>query len=547
VKWFSTVLLYWRTIRHLRIIQIKTRIEKKLYKIVLKYDAPASVSNFVPNITWLDKKKSIISDKEFCFLNNTVGLHFPQGWNDQDQSLLWLYNLHYFDGLINEETLFETKIKLIRNWIISNNDESKIGWDPYPSSLRIVNWIKFFWSNQINETDMQISLCQQVRYLDQNIEYNLLGNHLLENAKALIFSGCYFAGEEANQWLEKGLSILEKELEEQILNDGAHFELSPMYHSIVLELLIDLYSLSINQNSPPSLQLKKEELRKYISRMAEWLSIMTHPDMEISFFNDSAIGIAQSPQTLFSKIKKLKILIENKNAHPIVFLKESGYIRAKKDKATLFFDVGNIGPSYLPGHGHADALSIELSINKDRIFTNLGTSEYGLASRRDFERSTAAHSTLELGGKSSSEVWAGFRVGRRAKVRNQSITIDEDEIILSAEHDGYRYLKDKPVHKRTIQLFTKRLVIKDEINSGDLNAIIRFHLHPSINLIMNSDGLSGHLETKLGDQYEWSAIADYISIEKHKFAPNFGILIPTQTICLYQEVNRATSFMLNWF
>ena len=33
------------------------------------------------------------------------------------------------------------------------------------------------------------------------------------------------------------------------------------------------------------------------------------------------------------------------------------------DKVVAIIDVAKIGPDYLPGHGHADTLSFELSIN----------------------------------------------------------------------------------------------------------------------------------------------------------------------------------------
>ncbi len=66
---------------------------------------------------------------------------------------------------------------------------------------------------------------------------------MLANAKALVFAGLWFEGPEADRWLETGLSIYARELPEQILDDGAHFELSPMYHAIILEDLLDLINV----------------------------------------------------------------------------------------------------------------------------------------------------------------------------------------------------------------------------------------------------------------------------------------------------------------
>ena len=55
-----------------------------------------------------------------------------------------------------------------------------------------------------------------------------------------IFAGFFFDGPEAGSWLGQGLSIYEREISRQILPDGGHFELSPMYHAIILEDLLDV-------------------------------------------------------------------------------------------------------------------------------------------------------------------------------------------------------------------------------------------------------------------------------------------------------------------
>ena len=93
------------------------------------------------------------------------------------------------------------------------------GWEPYPISLRIVNWVKWFLVyNQYNEERL-ISLSLQSKVLMQTLETHLLGNHLYANAKALVFAGLFFKGKEADLWLNKGLKIFKDEIPEQILAD----------------------------------------------------------------------------------------------------------------------------------------------------------------------------------------------------------------------------------------------------------------------------------------------------------------------------------------
>ena len=109
----------------------------------------------------------------------------------------------------------------------------------------MVNWIKWILENNINDKKIISSLFEQVHNLDNSVEFHILGNHIFANAKALIFAGIFFDGTNGDIWYRKGCKILQKELREQFLKDSGHFELSPMYHSIMIEDILDLLNLSI--------------------------------------------------------------------------------------------------------------------------------------------------------------------------------------------------------------------------------------------------------------------------------------------------------------
>ena len=68
----------------------------------------------------------------------------------------------------------------------------------------------------------------------------------------------------------KSKNLLISELNEQVLKDGAHFELSPMYHQIILSRLLDCIQL-IKLNS----EWKKDNLLLFLeakaSLMISWL------------------------------------------------------------------------------------------------------------------------------------------------------------------------------------------------------------------------------------------------------------------------------------
>jgi uncharacterized heparinase superfamily protein len=180
---------------------------------------------------------------------------------------------------------------LLERWLLENPPAIGNGWDPYPTSLRIVNWVKWLATGNVAPAGMLKSLATQVRWLLHRLEWHLKGNHLFANAKALVFAGLFFEGSEAASWRAKGFKIIERELPEQVLADGGNFERSPMYHAIFLEDVLDLVNAA-NQWPETVPQKQVAHWREVAGRMLDWLAGMTHPDGQIALFNDAAFGIA---------------------------------------------------------------------------------------------------------------------------------------------------------------------------------------------------------------------------------------------------------------
>jgi uncharacterized heparinase superfamily protein len=257
---------------------------------------------------------------------------------------------------------------LIQTWIDDNPPGQGVGWAPYPTSLRIVNWIKWQLSGQTLGPEALHSLAIQARWLRSRLEIHLLGNHLFANAKALVFAGLYFSGPDAARWLEKGLAILDQELPEQILADGGHFELSPMYHCIILEVLLDLINLhdvyadeySANDNDFAGIVgTRVAGWRSTVLKMHRWLNTMCHPDNKISFFNDATFDVAPNPDELNAYAKRLGLQPAVESLRGVTRLPASGFTRLQNETAVVLVDAGKIGADYIPGHAHADTLSFE--------------------------------------------------------------------------------------------------------------------------------------------------------------------------------------------
>ncbi len=482
---FQKAIRLYHTVKYLKPIQIYTRFKRKIIRPKISNVAyPPQQRSFGSNPVFLFKGECLNNKNEACFLGETHVLT-SNVWNDAQIEKLWLYNLHYFDDL-NSESWEEKKERhknLITRWIEENPIGYGNGWEAYPSSLRIVNWIKYLHKNTEIESKIRESLASQINYLIQNLEYHLLGNHLLANAKALVFAGLNFGGEQGDKWLAFGVELYQKELAEQVLADGGNFELSPMYHSTLLEDLLDLNSLFLACKSKEIKGTPKvffESLPQIILSMFTWLEAMTHPDGKISFFNDAAFNIAPTYKMLKGFACKLGHSIKD-TKYRCKDLKESGYIRVNQEEVSVIIDAAIVGPDYIPGHAHADTLSFELSIGKQRVFVNSGTSQYGTGAERERQRGSSAHNCLLLNQHNSSEVWGGFRVARRAKVVGRKVEEKKEEIVVTATHDGYQTIYDLGNHERQWSFKNGAMEIKDTVRGNRKGEIeCRFHLHPLI-------------------------------------------------------------------
>lgn len=549
LSFFEKSQRYFHTLRYLKPVQIWGRIVFKL--IQPKPDLrPASNARLLGG-GWqipATRRISMLSPTRFRFLNLENTISSTADWNSILLPKLWLYNLHYFDDLNAEfsDVRKDWHRELIARWIIENPPSAGAGWDPYPLSLRIVNWIK--WALAGNELDGAVhhSLAVQTRFLVRRLEHHLLGNHLFANAKALVFSGCYFEGDKAEQWLRLGMEILEREITEQILADGGHFERSTMYQALAFEDMLDLVNLA--NAFPDSFVPWKTTVSSWpeiVSKMGGWLRAMSHPDGEIAFFNDAAVGIAPSPSVLLSYADRLRLPTIGVGGE-VIELAPSGYIRVALGPAILLIDVAPIGPDYLPGHAHADTLSYELSLFGQRVLVNSGTSCYGVGLERQWERSTAAHNTVEIDGQDSSEVWAGFRVARRAYPFDVSVKRDDDVVIVEAAHDGYRRLTGNAVHRRTWTLRPQCLEVVDTVQGNFSEMVSRVYFHPDVQVIKaDAEGSASWLNQNIS----WESSAVDSDVAAATWYPEFGISVPNKCLRMAIPGSKKTAgcrFSLSW-
>ncbi len=531
---------FFHTVRYLRPVQIYGRIWFRFFRPRPDCSSPPPQRSQVT--CWgksIAKQASLLQPWEFCFLNKTHKCLFPADWNYERLGKLWLYNLHYFNDLLREcnERRYEWHSALIKQWIADNPPGSENGWDSYPLSLRLVNWVK--WHLMGNELTMDAihSLAIQARYLRQRLEVHLLGNHLWTNAKALIFAGLFFEGEEADGWLRKGTKLLDRELVEQVLDDGGHFERSPMYHAIILEDLLDVINISQVYG-----QTISDKWFETTQKMFVWLSCMCHPDGDISLFNDAALGIAAKLSPVRKYMTSLNKDVPEEEKQELVHLKSSGYIRCQNGQSVVFLDVGAIGPDYLPAHAHADTLSFEMSVGGKRFIVDSGTSCYGVSPERLQQRSTVTHNTVTINHQDSSEVWGVFRVARRARPIDLSVSTANNVATVRCGHDGYKRLPGSPTHYREWQIQKGSLRIKDFVKGPFENATGRFYFHPDVQVVSSESGDVGHAKIANGATVNWCINHGTAALVSSTYHPEFGVSLANT--CLEVEFNSAESVIL---
>jgi uncharacterized heparinase superfamily protein len=551
--------LYWHTLKYLRARQWIGRLLHFLPKPLPQQSIVAERRAFSGRWTssgW--RSASFIGADAYRFGNKVLPVRNSSDWRRDDLDALWLYNLHYFDDLdaVDSDGRLDLQSEWIERWIESNPMGVGRGWDPYPTSLRIVNWVRWSLRGGRLSDKACTSLALQARWLGGRLETHLLGNHLWSNAKALVFAGTFFLGEEAERWFFKGLNLLEAELAEQCLADGGHFERSPMYHALFLEDVLDLFQLSRLQPGLFPSQWSRV-LTETATRMFTWLVDMVHPDGEIAFFNDATKGVSAPLASLRKYGGALEMPFAAWFAESPPRLRHfasSGFVRMESAAATLLCDVGSVGPDYLPGHAHAGTLSFELSVGASRVVVNSGVSLYGESAERQRQRGSRAHSTLVVDGADSSEVWAGFRVARRARVLSADIEGASGKLRFRAVHDGYRRLSGSPIHRRAWTLDDSALVVEDEIiGFGRHHLEILFHLAPGWCAERAGEGL-----IRLWREGQWteSSANLYVAFERPfeaivecgSWHPGFGVSERSVSVAFRAtlEVPASHSTRISW-
>lgn len=449
------VALYYHTIKYLKPSQVFNRL-RRLLGIGCKLGV--SPSENITDIQILESPEALDFDPTFLarfpvdelmenkitILHSSKDFDWKASWEFEDKSALWNFNLHYFEYLfpliktwmITEDKQYLAKtVEIIDGWIDSNPIGSKPGWASYTIALRIVTWISYFsYVENMLDRDFRIkflsSLHDQYVYLTEHLEKDILGNHYFENLKSLVMAALFFKDDAV---LEKALTDFKSECREEILTDGMHFELSPMYHKIIFEGMLRVATAFRGLGQPD------KEIESHLQSMLDVAYSFENGLERVPLFNDGGNNVAKSLNALvitaerrFGLRPKFKGRLESSGFY--IFKKKVG-----EKRWTLVVDAGQPGPKYIPGHTHCDAMSFELFCNGKPMIVNCGTYCYQ-CKERGFFRSTAAHNTVMANNTEQSQCWGVFRLAKRSKTNVLKVT-DDSIAMEMTDHKGQKVIR----------------------------------------------------------------------------------------------------------
>ena len=357
---------------------------------------------------------------------------------------------------------------------------------------------------------LDLSARHIARYLSTYFSPN---THLLGEAVALFFVGTLCPElRDAEAWQRQGWRIILEAAERQVQADGMHFEQSVHYHVYALDFFLHARTLAVrNDMAVP------EALDHALERMLSALALLSQPGPPPRFGDDDG-GRVFDPRRnraehmtdplaagaiIFDRpdfkaaagplreealwllgsdaVERYQKLGTSAPAPSSQALKASGIYLMVSSSAgeRLAIDAGPLGAGN-GGHGHADALSVELAVGGVPCLVDAGTFTY-LGPARDRYRGTAAHNTLELDGLDQAESAGPFAWRRQPQVEVLRWTTSVSFDYFRGIHDGYQRLPMPAMHERRIFRLNNHLFVFLDAASGQgtHRLALNWHLHPS--------------------------------------------------------------------
>lgn len=449
-------------------------------------------------------------------------------WSPSGAAPDWLEALHGFEWLadlrsVGGDAARRRARELVGDWLDQHKRWSPVAWAPEVTGRRLVSWLgqyEFFAASAEIDFRHQVleSLARQARHLDHALPAGLAGTGAITAYKGLIYAGVSLPG--AAALADKGLVLLQRALNRQILADGGHIERSPRTQLTVLRDLIDIRAaLHAGSLETPV------DLQTTIERMAPLLRLFRHGDGGLALFNGADEAETWQVETILQRA--------GGRPRPLSLAPQSGFQRLQAGRTVVLVDAGCPPPPTRARDAHAGTLSFELSIGHHRLIVNCGSHPAGHRWSRAY-RATAAHSTLVVNDTNSSKISPDGALSRRPETVSCRREEGEGSHWLDMSHDGY-LTPFGLIHQRRLYLAAggEDLRGEDCLVGPDGHAFtIRFHLHPDASAALAQDGETVLLRVGRGAGWLFRARGAEVALEPSVYLGRSGEVRRSQQIVL---------------
>lgn len=470
---------------------------------------------FSPNDLWQgssDKAKWLIYSGAFSISDDRLELH-DADWHPENVGDEWVEHIHGFDWLRDLRALGGNQGRkasrlMILNWIDQHYTWDEKTWRTDILGKRLSNWLAgydFYGESadqEFQDTFLDLTV-RQARHLMRTLPGKLTGIPLLNAIKGLTYCGLTLEGRE--DYLEQALTLLDDQIDKQILSDGGFVTRNPEDLHQAIRILIDIRS-ALRQGGYPSI----EKIQHALDRSVPALRFFRHGDGKFSLFHHCQEGDDNA--------LKQTVMQAGSRARTLNSLPHSGYERISMAKSLLIADVGKPASWPHDQKSHIAPLSFEFSHGRERIFVNCGTHPTS-HEWQDALRSTPAHNTLIIDDRNMCDLHLDGSVVHRPK----TIVVDRDDKrdshLIDACHDGYVPVNGI-THRRRFYMADKGNDFRGEDNltcslglATEHDIAIRFHLHPNVQVSLIKDGIEALLRLKNGTGWRFTAVGGKLSLE----------------------------------
>ena len=440
----------------------------------------------------------------------------------------WLVHLAQAWRLTHDDRYAHLVVRSIQTWLRENPVGVGINWaSSLEVGFRLIAWC---WSLLLIRDsgaitpdafpDIERAVEAHAMHIERYLSYYFAPNtHLTGEALGLFYAGVVFSHfKQAERWRSLGARILVQEIERQVLPDGVYFERSTCYQRYTADIYLHFVILAERAGIglPPI-------VRERLKRLLDVLVALRQPNGSMPNIGDADGGMVlplsmASPDdyrptfstaavvfgdpiyawaaghlvsdTLWLLGTKAVEVFNELDPHPpsttgTKVFPVGGFLVMRSgwdaQAHTLVFDAGPLGCHYSAGHGHADLLSIQCSVFGEPFLVDAGTCCY-TANRelRDFFRSTAAHSTVAIDGRSQAEPAGPFSWQTRCSAHLLQWSKNDALTYADALNDAYKRLPDSVTHRRRVAFIDSRywIVVDDLCGKANHQIDLRFQFAP---------------------------------------------------------------------